>query len=228
MDIIIPEMQNVEVPAKTYRDPLTGITYTRAGCGVEVSPSLARYDNGVFAGGKTRDQAIELLAQEGCQLPNMSLLWHLAEKEGRDFPFFNDTFARNQERLYRWDHTRTKLVKAGTDPYIKDVFEYRNGAWLQIAEAQRMPLGNGRRIVEANPITGLPIETTDSNAEHIGHWYFNPYSPENIVLFGCYWYGDVRGRCFDVDAYFGPSFASDYGGFRPVRGSFGEVEKTIQ
>jgi len=232
--IIIPEMQKVEVPAKTYRDPLTGITYTRAGCGVEVSPTLARYDDGTFAGGKTQEQARELLAQEGCQLPNMSLLWHLAETEGRNSLFFKDTFGRNRERLYRWEHTDTVLVAPpGWEParmdgekYLRNVCEYQLGKGLVlIAEGQRIPEGKGRRIVEINPTTGIPSETRDSNAEHIGHWYFSPELSENIVLFGSYWFDDGRGRCLGVGASCGPSGASGYGGFRPVRGLFGEVEK---
>lgn len=235
-NIVIPEMQRVVVPEMVYGD------LRRAGYEIELSPSLARYEDGSFTGSKGRDNAIKILDESGLSLSPMPLLWHLASTEGRDSPFFDDTFARNQERLYRWEHAGTRLLtppgwedgRADNGKYPRDVSEYRNGEWVLIAEGQKIPPGGrDKKVIVMNPIIGIPSETTGSDVEHTCHWYFDPNLPENIMIFGSDYYldynlisdRDKHGSCFYLCADFILHFVCSDIGFRPVRGSFPEVEK---
>jgi len=228
--ILVPELQKVIVPA------VVSANYKRAGYEVEVSPTLVRYDDGSFAGRKTQEQALQTLGEHGLTLPPMALLHYLSLK-GVDSPFFNDAFARNPGKTYYWEHTATKITPPKDkdnyphDPdgrYVGVIWEYLPGkGFVPIAE-QRIPQGNGNAIVAVEPATGLPLETTaDSKTKHNMHWHFDPNLKENVVLFGGDRYYVGHDGCFiaGAGAGGGPRSAGDLGGFRPVRGSFGAVEK---
>jgi len=225
--IALPKMLAIPVPE------VAGQNYKRSDYKAEVSPTLLRYDDGSFAGRKTQEQALQILGEHGLTLPPMALLYHLSLK-GKDSPFFNDAFARNPEKKYYWEHTATKITPPkDKDNYPQDsdgryvgvIWEYLPGkGFVPIAE-QRIPQGNGNAIVAVEPATGIALETTpDMKTKHTTHWRFDPNLKENVVLFGSYLCVGGHGRCFGAGAGSGPQVAGD-GGFRPVRGSFGAVEK---
>jgi hypothetical protein len=226
--IIVPDMQKIDVPA------VVGSNYKRSGYTVEVSPTLARYNDGSFVGQQTEEQALNLLAEQGFTLPTMALISYLSQaREGKD-SYFKDAFAKNKEKTYYWEHTATRLTPPeGKESYFLDsdgryvglVCEYNGKEFVPIAE-QRIPAGGGNVVIETEPATGIPLKTMpDMKVEHSNHthWYFDPNLKENIVLFGGGWCGGELGGCFGADADYGPLNAG--GGFRQVRGSFGVVEK---
>jgi len=230
-NIVVPtDMQEVVVPEMVYKD------LRRPDYGAKVSLSLARYDDGTFAGGLTQKQAIQALDELGFQLPPLSLLQYLAEQEGMDSPVFDDGFGRNPEKTYFYDHTTTKLVTpAGWEPermdggkYPRDVYEYIDRKWVQVAEDQRIPGENSigfLRIKEVNPITRIPSETTDSDAEYLGYWYFSPQLSESIVLVGTSTYVNSSRGCLYINAANDPSVVDKFVGFRFVSGVIPPVVK---
>ena len=226
--IVVPKTRKMVVPE------VVGTNYKRSGYTVEVSPTLARYNDGSFVGQQTEEQALNLLAEQGFTLPTMALISYLSQaREGKD-SYFKDAFAKNKEKTYYWEHTATRLTPPeGKESYFLDsdgryvglVCEYNGKEFVPIAE-QRIPAGGGNVVIETEPATGIPLKTMpDMKVEHSNHthWYFDPNLKENIVLFGGGWCGGELGGCFGADADYGPLNAG--GGFRQVRGSFGVVEK---
>jgi hypothetical protein len=236
--IIIPDMQKVDVPA------VVGSNYKRSGYSVEVSPTPTRYSDGSFVGNKNQEQALKILAEKGFVLPPMALLTYLAETQGRESPFFVDAFGKHRSDVgkYRWEPTGTRLLTPagwengkqdkikGRVYYPRDVFEYHivDGKLhlVQIAEGEKIPQ---RGIVPEGAIdkvTGMAAETIDDvNTPHIMHHYIDPALKETVVFFGSFQYLGERDRCLGASANYERWNAYSDNGFRPVRGSFGVLEK---
>lgn len=106
----------------------------------------------------------------------------------------------------------------------------------RVAGICQVPVGNGRVIVDYEPVWGLPLETRDIPWPHEGydeHFGFDP-KPRLDEVSGHHdvavrrrsdWHRGEDERCLYVDANWGRSGACSLSGFRPVRGLVPEINK---
>jgi hypothetical protein len=179
-----------------------------------------------------------------------SLLDQQARSEGKDpreAGHNNDLFARNDDNVYVWQWTSTglRVPKRSTPNYDPDTPDHTDGQgrkyWVKellagdkVIGEVLVPEGNGRVIVEWDPVTGLPLVTSNNEADmkyenHDSHWWYfnsNPDIDSNtgkqdvaVRRGSTIWRPYVHDGCLGVDAEikrFGPGLG---GSFRPVQGS---------
>ena len=235
-----------EAPRATSVYPSMGKAYLRHAHSFSASPRIVRTGKSYYDSQKVLAEMIErgelpadarfMTQAEGFDIENS---YKARAKDPRKAPEFDDYFARNKDKTYLWEWTSNGLrVPKGWENGRIDT----DGKYPRILLAGdkeggevKVPVGNGRVIVESDGVSGIPIETREIAWPHEGyhsHWHFNPSpSLDNVschydvaVGRGGGWLRDEGGRCLVVDAGCGRSGAVSDDGFRPVRGSVPEIE----
>lgn len=237
----IMEKLVMQPASSSYRS--LGTSYQSAGHSIEYFPILTitgkdYYDS---RAGIPSDQRMSTAAEELA----IQLGLERAGQDPRTAEAFNDLFARNDSHRYVWQWTETGLrVPEGRDPTKYETDAHGRKYWARellignnaVGEVL-VPEGNGRVAVEWDEVFGLPKITEDivwPHTPYTTHFFFNknpelraPSIYQDVGVFRHDWHLDKGESCISVDAAYERWDLGLFHGFRPVRGSLPEIEKTV-
>jgi len=226
-------------------------TYQTLGNAYKHSGSIVKYSGSLRRTGKKYyDSKAEI--PEGLRMSTaaeelaIQLALERADNDPRKAKAFDDLFAKDNDKIYMWQWTETGLrVPKGrkADAYETDAQGRRYHPRIVLIGDQEVgeilvPEGNGRVAVEWDEVFGLPRVTEDiayPHEPHTTHFWFNS-TPDKDSKSGNYdvavgrgggWPRVEGGWCLAVAASCGRWDASSVDGFRPVQGSFPEIEREL-
>src|SRR3989344_5903137 len=226
-------------------------TYQTLGAAYKHSENTVKYSGSLRRTGKNyHDSKAEI--PEGLRMSTageelaIQLALERAGKDPRKAKVFDDLFSRGSDKIYMWQWTETGLrVPKGrqADAYETDGEGRKYFPRIVLIGDQEVgeilvPEGGGRVAVEWDEVFGLPRVTEDiayPHEPHTTHFWFNSTSDKDsksehydvAVERRSVWHRGGDGRCLGVDASYGRWDALSGGGFRPVQGSFPEIEREL-
>ncbi|MFH1630790.1 MAG: hypothetical protein ABIA21_01010 [Candidatus Aenigmatarchaeota archaeon] len=235
MSTALPELnRKAEIPA------IVPVRYLRDASSIEYSDRLVRTHNKSYYENRSDLSGKDYRMSAQCEELAIQLALEKVGQDPRKAEVFNDLFARNDDKRYVWQWTRTGLrvpkgweggkIDNGVQKYPRILLDDDQ----EIVDVM-IPVGNGRVVIIWNEATGMPEETADVSWPHEGyttHFWFNS-NPDKDKESGKYdvavrrwsdWHDDVHG-CLYVSADYLRVYAFSGDGFRPVRGQLPKITK---
>jgi hypothetical protein len=232
----ILETRRLVIEPSEYTCPVTGDIWKRTGFEIMCSDDL-------FHTGRSYSDSLVLVPQ-GYRMAAHELIAYLAQetkriKEASGNPRGILNYALFERQIngnpYRWEYTHVLLKPANSaddfTKYVEIDAKGRKHSRVDIfhkdmlhAAGALMPWGRGVKVVEINPVLGIPSVVSDGQEpDHVMHSYFDETLNSVVVDLGGRWHGGENGSCLNFDASWGPSNAYPDDAFRLVQGSLDDI-----